>query len=232
MTQPIRIISSMATKQILADLLLHYSPGTGHTVTVESVGGVDAARRVRDGEPFEVVILASGAIEQLMNESKLLDGSHRNWVVSGVAVAVKSGAAHPDISSEAAVKRAVMTARTVGYSTGPSGVQLARLFEQWGIADALQGRIVTAPAGVPVATLIARGEVALGFQQLSELLNVPGIDLLGLLPKEIEIVTTFSGALAATCGNPDAAAAVLEFLCAPQHADIIKKHGMVPAGLL
>lgn len=216
----------MATKQILADLVALYQSKTGQAVSVASVGGVDAAKRVQAGEAFDIVILARNAMDALHGAGKLVDGSLRDLVVSGVGVAVQSGTPHPDIASEDAVKQAVLAAPTLGYSTGPSGVQLAKLFERWGIADVVKPRIVQAPPGIPVGALIAKGEVALGFQQLSELLNVPGVELVGMLPQPIEIITTFSGAVAATCTQPEAASALLRFLASPASAAAIRQNGM------
>lgn len=227
--EPIRIISSMATKQILADLVAQYQAKTGQAVHVESVGGVDAAKRVQAGEAFDLVILARNAMDTLHAAGKLVGGSLRDLVVSGVGVAVQSGTPYPDITSEDAVKQAVLAAPTLGYSTGPSGVQLAKLFERWGIADVVKPRIVQAPPGVPVGALIARGEVALGFQQLSELLNVKGIDLVGMLPPAIEIITPFIGAVAATCKEPEAASALLRFMTSAECAATIRQNGMEPA---
>lgn len=234
MTQALRIISSMATKQLLADLVDLYqatqrkaNPGAhAQEIAVESVGGVDAAKRVQAGEAFDIVALASNAINQLITAGKVVAGSRVDIVNSGVAVAVQTGAAHPDISTETAVKQAVLAAPTLGYSTGPSGVQLAKLFERWGIAAQIQSRIVTAPPGVPVGSLVAKGEVALGFQQLSELVNQPGIDVLGPLPPAIQITTTFSAGLAATSTQPEAVRTLLAFLASPLTADIKRRNGM------
>lgn len=231
MASPIRIISSMATKQVLADLIALYRQAHPDAVIeLESVGGVDAAKRVQAGEAFDIVALASNAVAQLTTDGKVVAGSTVDVVRSGVALAVRRGAPHPDIASEAAVKQAVLAARTLGYSTGPSGVQLARLFERWGIAEQIKDRIVTAPPGVPVGSLVAQGEVELGFQQLSELMSLEGIDVLGPLPADIQIITTFSAGLATASTQPDAVRALLAFLVSPATAPTKQRNGMEAAG--
>ena len=229
MVAPLKVISSMATKLVLADLVAQYAQAAGQAVEVESVGGVDAARRVQAGERFDVVALASNAVEQLTAAGRIVAGSRVDVVRSGVAIAVRAGAPRPDVSTETAVQAAVLAARSVSYSTGPSGVALAKLFERWGIAEAINARIVQAPPGVPVGSLVADGRVELGFQQLSELMNLPGITLLGPLPPEIQIITTFSAGVATACTQPDAARALLAFLASPATAEEKRRHGMDPA---
>ncbi|MCB4366017.1 substrate-binding domain-containing protein [Hydrogenophaga taeniospiralis] len=219
----------MATRQVLADLVSAYEQRSGVQVQIESVGGVDAAKRVMADEPFDLVVLASDAIDKLLAAGKLVAGSQVDLVHSGVAVAVRAGAARPDIGSEDAVRSAVLAARSLSYSTGPSGVALARLFDRWGIAGQIQDRIVQAPPGVPVGTLVARGEVELGFQQLSELLHVEGIELLGALPAEIQIVTTFSAGVCASATQPGAARELIAFMASPAAAEAKRRQGMDPA---
>jgi molybdate transport system substrate-binding protein len=189
---------------------------------------VDAAKRVAAGESFDLVLLAADAIDKLLTSEHAKAGSRCDWVSSGVAACVRAGAAKPDFSSEAAVKQAVLDAKSLGYSTGPSGVALAQQFERWGIAQQIAPRIVTAPPGVPVASLVAKGEIALGFQQLSELIHVPGIDIIGPLPPEIQITTIFSSAIATTSKQPEAAKQFLNFLASAQAADAKKAQGMTP----
>ncbi|MDO9572035.1 MAG: substrate-binding domain-containing protein [Hydrogenophaga sp.] len=226
---PIRGISSMATRQLLAELVTAFEQRSGMAAAIESVGGVDAAQRVRAGEAFDVVVLASDALHKLVAAGQVVAGSVVDLVHSGVAVAVKAGAPQPDIASEDAVRQAVLAARTISYSTGPSGVALAALFERWGIADAVRERIVQAPPGVPVGTLVARGEVELGFQQLSELLHVQGIAVLGPLPPEIQITTTFSAGVCVNAAQPEAARALIAFMASSEAADAKRRQGMDPA---
>jgi molybdate transport system substrate-binding protein len=228
MSIPIRIISSMATRQLLADLVAQFQLTSPQRVTVESVGGVDAARRVRSGEPFDVVVLAANAIDDLIEARRIVAASRVDLVKSGVAVAVRSGSPRPDIGSEEAVRRAVLAARSLSYSTGPSGVHLTKLFERWGIADAIKDRIVQAPPGVPVGTLVAEGKAELGFQQLSELMSLAGIDVLGPLPSAIQTITTFSAGLATASTQPEAVRALLGFMVSPAVAGLKIKNGMEP----
>ena len=229
MTSPIHVVSSMATRQVLAELVRAFEARSSQEVRVESVGGVDAARRVRAGETFDAVVLAADVIDQLAGEGRIVAGSRVDLVRSGVAIAVRSGAPRPDIHSEEAVRRAVLAAGTVSYSTGPSGVHLARLFERWGIADAIRSRIVQAPPGVPVGALVAEGKVELGFQQLAELMHLAGIDVLGPLPPAIQTITTFSAGVAATSTRPDEVRAMLAFMASPASADAKRRNGMEPA---
>jgi len=217
----------MATRAVLAEMARAYETPTGHAVAIESIGGVDAAARVRAGEPFDVVVLARDAIDRLLGAGHLVGGSELDLMRSGVAVAVRKGAPRPDVGSEDAVRRAVIEARTIGTSTGPSGVQLGKLFERWGVAKQVRDRTVTPPPGIPVAALIARGEVELGFQQPSELATVDGVDVLGPLPASIQIVTTFSAAVGARARQPEAARALLAFMASPA-ADAKRRQGMEP----
>ncbi|MBL0428126.1 substrate-binding domain-containing protein [Ramlibacter alkalitolerans] len=229
MTATLQGISSMATRQVLNELAQAYGQRTGHKVVVESVGGVDAARRVAAGERFDFVVLAADAIDKLLAGGQAVAGSRVDLVESGVAIAVKEGAPRADISSEEALRRAVLAAETVGYSTGPSGVALVKLFERWDIAQDLQGRLVQAPPGVPVGALVARGDVALGFQQLSELIHLEGITILGPMPLAVQINTIFAGALCATSQQPDAVRALLAFMASPDAAAPKRRNGMEPA---
>lgn len=222
-------ISSMATRLVLAELAEAFQRRTGIGVSIESVGGVDAAKRVQGGEAFDVVILASDAIDKLIASGHLLAGSKVDLIRSGVAIAVREGAPKPEVATEEGLRRAVLSARSLGYSTGPSGAALAALFERWGVLEEINGRIVQPSPGTPVGSLIARGEVELGFQQLSELIHLEGIAILGPMPPTAPIVTTFSGAISASSQQGDAVRALLEFLASPEAAAAKLRQGMEPA---
>jgi molybdate transport system substrate-binding protein len=223
-------ISSKATQAVLADLTQAYQAQTGVLWQVEAVGGVDAARRVQAGEAFDAVILAHDAIDRLIDAGPLATGSRVDWVRSPVAVAVPQGAPRPDIGSAQALKAAVLAATKVAYSTGPSGVYLEKLFDQWGITAAMQGRCVQAPPGVPVGALLARGEASLGFQQLSELLSLSGITLLGELSPDVAYISLFSSGMGvAASADAQRAAGVrawMAFLASAEVEPIKRRHGM------
>lgn len=222
-------ISSMATRLLMADLAAAFTQRSGCGVAIESVGGVDAARRVQAGETFDMVMLASDAIDRLIASGHLVAGSRTDLFCSPVALAVREGAPAPDIATEDAVKQAFLAARSVGYSTGPSGTHLMKLIERWGLSENLAGRTVQAPPGVPVAALVARGEVDLGLQQRSELMHQAGIRLLGNLPPGAEFITTFSVGLCAGRAKGEALRALLDFITSPEAAATVRAHGMEPA---
>jgi molybdate transport system substrate-binding protein len=220
----------MATRALLAQLCAAYAARCGQAVQIESVGGVDAAKRVQAGEALDVVLLASDAIERLIASGHLLAGSRVDWVQSSVAVAVPAGSKAPDISTPAALKAALLAAPSISYSTGPSGNYLAKLFEQWGIAQAMQAKLMVPPPGHPVGSLVASGQVALGFQQLSEMLGLPGISVVGNLPEGAAFITTFSAGIPAGVApeRGKAVQAFLGYLTAPETAAAKLAQGMNP----
>jgi molybdate transport system substrate-binding protein len=214
---------------VLDQLARAFEARSGRNVVLESTGGVVAAKRVRAGETFDVVTLASAAIDELLAARHLVAGSKTDVLRSSVAVAVRAGASRPRIDSEQALLRAVLAARTIGRSTGPSGLELDKLFHSWGIAEEIRDKVIVAPPGTPVAMLLARGEVELGFQQWSELLAVPGVEVLGPMPAPLQIVTTFSAAVCATSTQPGDARALLAFISSPDASQVKRRQGMEPA---
>jgi len=211
----------MAPREVLTAAIAIYKDSVPRSIVAEAAGGVEVARRVAAGEPVDVVVLSSDAIDKLIEGSQLLAASRIDLMNSQIAVAVPTGAPHPSIADEAALKAAVSAASSVSYSTGPSGRYLETLFDRWGILDSLRARIVVPPPGVPVGRLLASAEV--------ELLGVPGIDVLGPLPSKIQLVTTFTGALTPACRSPRAAGDLLSFLASARLDALKQRHGMTGA---
>jgi molybdate transport system substrate-binding protein len=228
MSAPITVLSSMATRAMLAALGRAFEESSGRGVAMESVGGVVARKRVEQGEVFDVVVLARDAIDALLAAGRLTEAPV-DVARSEMAAAVRVDAARPEVATEDALRRAVLAAATVGHSTGPSGIKLGEAFERWGIAGAMQARLVVAPPGVAVGTLVLRGEVELGFQQRAELSSIDGIAVLGPLPATMQLATTFSAAIGRGSRDPEAARVLLSFMASEAASGLKRTHGMEPA---
>jgi molybdate transport system substrate-binding protein len=218
-------LSSMATRHILADLAGDYEASHGTRVEIRSLGGVEAAKLVRAGEATDVVILASKVMASLEAEGHLAKGGTKDFARSEIGLAVRVGLAPPSVADEQAVRQAMGDARKICYSTGPSGDHLKALCEKWAIPLA---RTLVAPSGVPVATLVAKGDADLGFQQLSELIGQPGIEV-GRLPSEIQAVTVFLAGISINSRDPEAARALIAYLASVETDGAKRRHGMQPA---
>ncbi len=221
-------ISSMATRQILAELAAAYEEATGEVITIESVGGVDAAKRIREGEAFDFAVLASDALQKLEAEGHLVPGSIIEIAESPMAMAVRAGSSKPDPLDEATVRKAMESAKAIGISTGPSGTHVQKLARDWGLEGEGASRLVQARPGIPVAKLLADGEVEVGFQQLSEMLGAPGIEIVGLLPESLQPGTVFAAALCKAAARSEAARAFIEYLVSEEAAETKRQHGMIP----
>lgn len=230
MAQPVTGISSMATRRVLAELAQRYEATTGRRAAIEAVGGVEAALRVRAGEAFDVVALAADVMAKLEAEGFVVKGSTVGFVRSPMALAVRAGAPRPDIATQEAIRATIAGARSVGYSTGPSGTHLLEVARHWGLDHGGETpRFVQAKPGVPVAALIARGEAEIGIQQLSEFLDEEGIDIVGLVPPPVQSVTTFAIGVCAGSTRADDARALIAFLSAPETVETKRRLGMEPA---
>lgn len=232
-----KAISSMATRRLLTDLraaaIVSGLPG----IELESVGGVDAAKRVSEGEQFDLVFLAWDALRRLSVDGHVAAESLTPLMVSQVAVAIPSGSTAPAtydgayaFPDAAGLCGALRRARRIGYSTGPSGTALMNMIDGWGLGDLLGQHMVQARAGIPVARSLAEGVVELGFQQLSELVGQPGIRILGVLPPDCAIDTVFGGAVAATAEDSAGASEILGFFSSLAASPIMTAHHFVPAG--
>jgi molybdate transport system substrate-binding protein len=206
-------------------VLTAYGPSMGTTVNAIPI-------RLERGEAADVLIMVGYALGELVKQGKVVADSRVDLVKSPIGIAVKSGAPKPDISSADAVKRALLATKTIAYSDSASGVYVStEMFEKLGIADAMRDKARKIPA-TPVGEIVARGDAEIGFQQVSELLPVQGIDIVGQLPSELQKVTVFSAGIASVSKEPDAGKALIKFLTSPAASTVIIKSGMepIPAG--
>ena len=222
----ITVLATPAIKEAYGELVPVFEKQSNHKVTTNWVGTADLKKRVDGGEVFDAVICASSLLEELIDTSRLMAGSRSDVARSAVGVAVKAGAPKPDFGSEEALKKTLLGAKTIGISTGPSGVYLNQLFQRMGVLDEIKPKFRIPPPGGMVAELIAKGEAEIGFQQVAELVNKPGVAYVGALPDSLQGITVFSGGVHGRSNEPEAARAFLRFLASPEHEALLKKHGL------
>jgi molybdate transport system substrate-binding protein len=181
---------------------------------------------VAGNEQYDLVIISSTELDQLTLDGKIVAGSRTDLAKSGIGIAVRKGAPRPDVSTPDALKRTLLAAKTVGYTSGPSGVYMAGLIEKMGIAAEVKPKHRTVPSGGTVGTIVASGDAEIGFQQVSELVHIPGIDYIGPLPPEVQCVTVFSSGLQTGAPQPEAARALQQFLTSPAAKAVMRKHGL------
>jgi molybdate transport system substrate-binding protein len=229
----IKVLTAGAFKQIVVAMAPEFEKQSGHKLVIDNdtVGAV--VKRIDGGEAFDVTFIAPDAIAGLVKKGKVADGTIVDLARVGVGVMVKDGAPKPDVSTVDAFKKAVLAAKTVAYidpaSGGSSGIYLVKLFEQLGIADQVKPKAKLKQGG-HVADLIVSGEAELGLHQISEIVPVPGVTLLGPLPNEIQNYTTYTGGVSATATNADAAKAFVKFMTGPSAAALLKSKGMEAVG--
>ena len=225
----IKVASTQATEEAYKELVAQFEKSTGHKVTTYYSGTLNVQKRIADGEPYDLIIMAGPAIDDQIKLSKAVAGSRVDFAQSGTGMAVKKGAPKPDIGSVDAFKKALLATKSIGYSTGPSGIYMLSVFEKLGIADQVKSKLKQTPSGVFVGTLIATGETEVGFQQISELVHFDGIDYVGPLPGDLQRMTMFSTGIHAGAKQAEAARALVKYITAPAAAPVIRKHGLEPA---
>lgn len=224
----IKVISTQATEEAYKELVALFEKATGHKVTTFYSGTINVAKKLADGEPYDLVIMSAPAIDEQTKLGKVAAGSKVDFAKSGTGLAVKKGAPKPDISTTDAFKRTLLNAKSIGYSTGPSGVYLLTVFDKLGIASEVKPKLKQTPSGVFVGTLIANGEAEIGFQQIPELIHFAGIDYVGPLPGDLQRMTMFSTGIHTAAKQTEEAKTLVKFLTAPAAAPVIKKHGLEP----
>src|SRR2546429_5584036 len=229
----IKVLTAGAFKQVLLALLPDFERTSGHKVTVENDTVGALTKRIEGGEVFDLAVLTPKAVDDLAKEGKFAAGSRANLARVGIGVVVKDGTPKPDISSLAAFKQALLAAKSIAYidpaAGGSSGIYVAGLLDRLGIAAEVKGKSKLIHGGA-VAEHIARGEAELGIHQISEILPVKGITLVGPLPAEIQNYTVYAAAIGAQAKESAAAKALLDALSGPAAAEVLKSKGMERAG--
>ena len=223
----IKVLGTPGVREFYAELVAQFEKETGHKVATTWAGTVDVTKRISGGETVDLVIMAGNSLEELIRLGKIVPGSRVDVARSGIGLAVRAGAPRPDISSGDAVKQTLLAAQSIAYSSGPSGIYLAGLVQRMGIADQVMPkarRILSERVG----TIVARGEAEIGFQQVSELIHVPGVRFVGALPAEVQPGFSFAGALTRDVQQPEAAIALIRFLSSAEAAPVILKAGLMP----
>ena len=224
----IKVLAAGATEEILAELVPQFEISSGHKVVATFTGTANIKKQIAAGEVYDLVIVGGPEIDAFIQLGTIVPGSRADLVKSGVGVAVRVGSPRPDISSSEALKKTLLAAKSVGTSTGPSGVHMAVLFERMGIADQIKPKLKQVPSGVRIGSIIASGEAEIGFQQISELIHSPGVEFIGPLPSEVQKITVYSAGIHIGAKQPEAAKALVKSLTAPAAAVVIKKYGMEP----
>ncbi len=224
----IKVISTQATEDAYKELVAQFEKATGHKVTTFYSGTINVSKKLADGELFDLVIMSAGAIDEQTAKGKVVPGSKVAFASSGTGLAVKKGAPKPDIGTADALKKTLLGAKSIGYSTGPSGLYVVGMFDKMGIGNEVKPKLKQTPSGVFVGTLIANGEAEVGFQQISELVHFAGIDYVGPLPGDLQRMTMFSSGIHTAAKQPEEAKALVKFLTAPAAAPVIRKHGLEP----
>jgi molybdate transport system substrate-binding protein len=221
----IRTLVSPAVRAAWQELAPQFEQSSGHRLDTEWAGIAAIRKRIGGGEVFDLVVGSADSIDFLVQEKRLKGKTHLARAEAGVGM--KPGARRPDIASVQTLQRELRAAKKVGYSTGPSGVYLAELFRKWGMEAELAPKLVLAPSGVMVGTYIASGEVEFGFQQKSELLQVPGVEYVGPLPRDIALTTFFTAGLPLAGAQEPAALSWVNYFV--KNEAVLRKHGMEPA---
>ncbi|MFJ6902983.1 substrate-binding domain-containing protein [Streptomyces griseoluteus] len=226
MNQNLLGLSSMATRPILTALCDHIGREHGIPVRFDAAGGVETARRVRDGAQADLLVLAEEAVNSLEREGHLLAGSVRPLFVSRVVAAVRDASPVPVLDTESDLRSVLLSASRIAYSTGPSGTAITDLIARFGLTDVLGDRLVQAPPGVPVGEVLSSGGADLGFQQQSELMDLPGVVVVGALPGDTAIESTFCGGVLTCTGQEERARDVLGILGSEAAAATVRARGM------
>jgi len=224
----IKVLASGATKEVIDEILPAFEKTSGHKVAIAFTGSANIKKRIGAGEVYDLVVVGGPVIDAFIQQGKIVSGSRTDLMKSGVGAAMRAGAPKLDIGSSEALKKTLLSAKSIGYSSGPSGDYVVSLVERMGITDQIKPKMKQVPSGARISTMIESGEVEIGFQQISELIHEKGIDYLGPLPAEVQKITVFSAGLHTGAKETEAAKSLVKALKSPDAATVIKAHGMEP----
>lgn len=222
----IKVLSSIATREAYVELVPQFERQTKHTVLTTWAGTVEIVKKMAAGEVHDLVMISSHELDQFIRDGRIVPGSRVDMAKSGIGAAVRTGAPKPDISSVDALTRTLLAAKTVGYTTGPSGIYMAELVERLGIGAGVKAKHRGVPSGGTIGTIVAGGGAEIGFQQVSEIAHIPGVDYIGPLPTEVQKITIFSAGLHTKAAQPEAAKALVAFLTSPKTHSVYRAHAL------
>jgi molybdate transport system substrate-binding protein len=222
------VVAPNAVKESLIEIAAHFEKDTGQRVSITWGGSEAIARRIAEGEVFDVVVSTASGVDRMAADGKLVAGSRTDFSRSALAVAVRTGLPRPDVSSVIALKAALLEARSIAISSGASGRYLEQLFQKLGVAEQIRDKIKQPPSGAQIGDMLARGDADLGFQQVTELMHGKGFQYLGLLPPEVQNYTVWAAGVHRSASQADTARAFSRALAAPESGAAIRSSGMDP----
>ncbi len=227
----IKVLSSNAMSDAMADLLPEFERTSGHKVVATYGPSPAVMNRIKAGEPADIVVLGRQSIDELKKAGKVVPGSEADLAKTTAGIAVRAGAPKPDISTVEAFKNAMLSAQSVAVSEGASGNHFRRVLDRLGIAEAMKPKLKVVPGAAHTAKLVAAGEAEIAVQLMSELQAVPGAEIAGPLPGDLHFELLLAAALDANAKEPEAAATLIKFLASPAVSPVLKRKGMEPAQL-
>jgi molybdate transport system substrate-binding protein len=225
----VKVLASPASREACSELIPGFEGAAGYKVVVTWSGTQNIRKQIAAGELYDIVIVARPELDEFVMQGAIMPESRADLMKSAIGAAVRAGAQKPDISSGEALKKTLLAARSIGYSSGPSGTHMAELIERMGIANQIKAKVKQTPSGLRVASAIAAGEVEIGFQQVSELIAEAGIDYIGPLPAEVQKITVFTAGIHSRAREPQAARELVKYFTTPASIPILRKYGLEPA---
>jgi molybdate transport system substrate-binding protein len=224
----LKVVAPNAVKEAVVEIAARFEKDTGQRVSLSWGGSEAIAKRVAEGEVFDVVVNTASGVDRMAADGKLVSGSRTDFSRSGVAAAARAGLPRPDVSSVSALKAALLDAQSIAISSGASGRYLEQLFQKLGVAEQIKSKIKQPPSGAQIGDMLARGEADLGFQQVTELMHGQGFQYLGPLPAELQNYTVWASGVHTSAPQADAARAFSRALAAAASGAAIRKSGMEP----